>query len=102
MPIFLQLRQLLRIFACALNTLGFIRSIGFFDLGQRDFFFGVVRRADVGRALEGPVLPITYVLLSTCSLLFKGTPDIGTTDYAKEKVALQKVEEPTLRMRPSA
>ena len=26
-------------------------------------------------------------------MAFKGTPDIGTTDYAKEKVALQKVEE---------
>ncbi len=25
-------------------------------------------------------------------MAFKGTPDIGTTDYAKEKVALQKVE----------
>ncbi len=26
-------------------------------------------------------------------MAFKGTPDIGTTDYAEEKVALQKVEE---------
>jgi predicted Zn-dependent peptidase len=26
-------------------------------------------------------------------MAFKGTPDIGTTNYAKEKVALQKVEE---------
>lgn len=26
-------------------------------------------------------------------MAFKGTPDIGTTDYAKEKVALQKVEQ---------
>jgi len=26
-------------------------------------------------------------------MAFKGTPDIGTTDYAKEKLALQKVEE---------
>ena len=26
-------------------------------------------------------------------MAFKGTPDIGTTDYAAEKVALQKVEQ---------
>jgi hypothetical protein len=34
-------------------------------------------------------------------LAFKGTSQIGTTDYAAEKVALAKVEAPTTPMRPS-
>jgi predicted Zn-dependent peptidase len=34
-------------------------------------------------------------------LAFKGTSEIGTTDYAAEKVALAKVERPTTPTRPS-
>ena len=32
-------------------------------------------------------------------MAFKGTPDIGTTDYAAEKVALEKVETGLRRLR---
>jgi len=34
-------------------------------------------------------------------LAFKGTSQIGTTDYADEKVALAKVERPTTPTRPN-
>ena len=56
LPGLLQLRQLLRILAHALDALGLIGGVGLLDLCQRDLLGGIVGGADVGRALEGHVL----------------------------------------------
>ena len=47
--------------------------------------------ADVGGAQEVP--GITGLAHMFEHMAFKGTPNIGTTDYAKEKVALKEVED---------
>jgi predicted Zn-dependent peptidase len=65
--------------------------------------FSFATIADVGGAQEVP--GITGLAHMFEHMAFKGTPNIGTTDYAAEKVALDKLEEAyqayqTERMRP--